>query len=87
MFRFLRRRAAEDAAAEPVDVPAEAAARAEAFWQQWDDLLPELAAALGDSEPLRVENLVADMVAAVHLSRAGFMPGWPGGSTPTAAIA
>ncbi|MDA3628286.1 hypothetical protein OU415_22825 [Saccharopolyspora sp. WRP15-2] len=66
MFRFLRRRAAEDAAAEPVDVPAEAAARAEAFWQQWDDLLPELAAALGDSEPLRVENLVADMVAAVH---------------------
>ncbi|SEG61138.1 hypothetical protein SAMN02982929_02656 [Saccharopolyspora kobensis] len=66
MFSFLRRRAAEETAAEPVDVPAEAAARAAEFWQRWDDLLPELASALGDSEPQRVENLVADMVASVH---------------------
>lgn len=65
MFKFLRRRAADDAA-EPVDVQADAAARAEVFWQKWDALLPEIASALGDSEPQRVENLVADMVVGVH---------------------
>ncbi|MGP4017989.1 hypothetical protein [Saccharopolyspora sp. 5N708] len=65
MFRFLRRRDAADSA-EPVDVHAEAAARAEQFWQRWDDLLPEIASALGDSVPQRIESLVAEAVAAVH---------------------
>ncbi|MEB3366747.1 hypothetical protein [Saccharopolyspora mangrovi] len=65
MFRFLRRRDAE-APAEPVDVPAEAAERAAAFWKWWDDHLPEIASALGDSEPQRIENLVAEAVAGVH---------------------
>lgn len=65
MFRFLRRREAE-VPAEPVDLTAEAAERAAAFWQWWDDNLPEIASALGDSEPQRIEALVADAVAAVH---------------------
>lgn len=65
MFRFLRRRDAE-VPAEPVDVPAEAAERATTFWQWWDDNLPEIASALGDSEPQRIENLVAEAVAGVH---------------------
>lgn len=65
MFRFLRRREAE-VPAEPVDLSAEAAERAAAFWQWWDDNLPEIASALGDSEPQRIEALVADAVAAVH---------------------
>ncbi|GAB3685528.1 hypothetical protein [Saccharopolyspora tripterygii] len=65
MFRFLRRREAE-VPAEPVDLAAEAAERAAAFWQWWDDNLPEIASALGDSEPQRIEALVADAVAAVH---------------------
>ncbi|TWG09047.1 hypothetical protein [Saccharopolyspora dendranthemae] len=65
MFRFLRRCEAE-VPAEPVDLAAEAAERAAAFWQWWDDNLPEIASALGDSEPQRIEALVADAVAAVH---------------------
>ncbi|RRO16299.1 hypothetical protein EIL87_14800 [Saccharopolyspora rhizosphaerae] len=65
MFRFLRRRDAE-APAEPVDVSAEAAERAAAFWSWWEEHLPEIASALGDSEPQRVENLVAEAVAGVH---------------------
>ncbi|MFC7340902.1 hypothetical protein [Saccharopolyspora griseoalba] len=63
MFEFLRRRRA---AAEPVDAAAEARARAEEFWRRWDELLPEIAGALGDNAPERVENLVADALAAVH---------------------
>lgn len=70
MFRFLRRRNAEapDNAetAEPVDVHTEAADRARRFWQRWDDLLPEIASALGDSVPHRIENLVAEALAEVH---------------------
>ncbi|GAA0534003.1 hypothetical protein GCM10011581_07540 [Saccharopolyspora subtropica] len=62
MFRFLRRTRSD----EPVDVHAEAAARAARFWKRWEELLPEVASALGDGEPQRVENLVADAVAAVH---------------------
>ncbi|MDI2028622.1 hypothetical protein QFW96_08375 [Saccharopolyspora sp. TS4A08] len=77
MFRFLRRRdaeapapsveggAAEGGSAE-TDVAAEAAERAAAFWSWWDDNLPEIASALGDSEPQRIENLVADAVVGVH---------------------
>lgn len=70
MFRFLRRRDAEARGnaetAEPVDVHAEAAARAARFWQRWDDLLPEIASALGDSVPQRIESLVAEALAEVH---------------------
>ena len=64
MFEFLRRR--RETAAEPVDVAAEARARAEEFWRRWDELLPEIAGALGDSAPERIETLVADALAEVH---------------------
>ena len=63
MFEFLRRRRE---AAEPVDVAVEAKARAEGFWRRWDELLPEIAGALGESAPGRVENLIADALAEVH---------------------
>ncbi|MFI0468213.1 hypothetical protein ACH347_29380 [Saccharopolyspora sp. 5N102] len=66
MFRFLRRRDAEapgNAEAAEVDVHAQAAER---FWQRWDDLLPEIASALGDSVPQRIESLVAEALAEVH---------------------
>ncbi|MGQ0839772.1 hypothetical protein [Actinokineospora sp.] len=41
-------------------------ALAERFWADWHVALPEVAAALGDGEPQRVENLLCDLVAAVH---------------------
>ncbi|MEU5850865.1 hypothetical protein [Saccharopolyspora shandongensis] len=66
MFRFLRRRDAEatgTAEAPEADVHAQAAER---FWQRWDDLLPEIASALGDSVPHRIESLVAEALAEVH---------------------
>ncbi|MBE9376233.1 hypothetical protein IQ251_17425 [Saccharopolyspora sp. HNM0983] len=64
MFRFLRRtRTAPD---EPVSTEADAAGRAAEFWRRWHELLPETAAALGDGELHRVENLLADAVAAMH---------------------
>lgn len=64
MFSFLRRtRTAPD---EPVSAEAEAARRAAEFWRRWGELLPETAAALGDGELHRVENLVADAVAELH---------------------
>ncbi|PPK64288.1 hypothetical protein V5P93_001685 [Actinokineospora auranticolor] len=40
--------------------------RAERFWAGWFAALPEIAAALGDAEPQRVEGLLCDLVAAVH---------------------
>jgi hypothetical protein len=49
----------------PVDRP-EPAALAERFWQGWYDLLPEVASALGDREPQRVENQLCELVAALH---------------------
>lgn len=36
------------------------------FWAGWYDLLPEVAAALGDREPNRVENQLCKLVADVH---------------------
>jgi hypothetical protein len=39
---------------------------AERFWNGWYDLLPEVAAALGDREPQRVENQLCDLVADLH---------------------
>lgn len=49
----------------PVNQP-DPAARAERFWQDWTELLPELSAALGDREPQRVENRLGELVAALH---------------------
>ncbi len=39
---------------------------AERFWCGWQEMLPEIAAALGDREPGRVENQLCDLVAGVH---------------------
>lgn len=67
MFKFLRRQTAQaDAAPEEVDVTADARARAEAFWRRWDELLPEVAAALGENMPQRVDHDLAEAVAALH---------------------
>lgn len=39
---------------------------AERFWEGWRELLPEVAAALGDRELNRVENQLCDLVAGLH---------------------
>jgi len=39
---------------------------AERFWGRWYEMLPEVAAALGDREPQRVENQLCDLVADLH---------------------
>ncbi len=39
---------------------------AERFWCGWQELLPEVAAALGDREPGRVENQLCELVAGLH---------------------
>jgi hypothetical protein len=59
-MRWFRR-----AAPPPADRPdpAELAVR---FWHGWYDLLPDVAAALGDREPQRVENQLCDLVATLH---------------------
>lgn len=41
-------------------------ALAERFWGSWYEMLPEIAAALGDREPQRVENQLCDLVAELH---------------------
>lgn len=71
MLKFLRRlvrRSGEDAAATPsaADVDADARARAEAFWRRWEELLPEISAALGDGAVNRVDHQLAEAVALVH---------------------
>ncbi|GLZ41667.1 hypothetical protein [Actinokineospora sp. NBRC 105648] len=43
--------------------PDELAAR---FWTSWHQQLPEVAAALGEGEPHRVENQLCDLVAQLH---------------------
>jgi len=52
----------------PQPTPDEADPRtlAERFWCGWQEALPEIAAALGDREPARVENQLCDLVAGVH---------------------
>lgn len=50
----------------PADTPPDPAALALVFWRRWHEALPEIAAALGDGEPHRVENLLCDLVAGVH---------------------
>ena len=39
---------------------------AERFWCDWQEMLPEVAAALGDREPGRVENQLCQLVADLH---------------------
>jgi hypothetical protein len=39
---------------------------AERFWCGWQEILPEVAAALGDREPGRVENQLCELVADLH---------------------
>jgi hypothetical protein len=39
---------------------------AERFWCRWQEMLPEIAAALGDREPNRVENQLCELVAGLH---------------------
>lgn len=39
---------------------------AERFWCGWQEMLPEIAAALGDREPNRVENQLCELVGELH---------------------
>lgn len=48
------------------DLATEAATRADTFWRRWDELLPEISSALGDSAPHRVDHPVALALAEVH---------------------
>ena len=48
------------------EVPDDPVAAAQRFWEHWFELLPQTNAALGDREPQRVENALADAVAALH---------------------
>lgn len=57
MLAFLRRFRAQ---------PVDHAARADAFWRRWHELLPEVSSALGEGRPHRVEPLLADALAEVH---------------------
>jgi hypothetical protein len=72
MMKFPRRRGRKDSAAdaEPRNTEShlavEAAKRAETFWRRWDELLPEISSALGDSAPHRVDHPVAVALAEVH---------------------
>jgi hypothetical protein len=72
MLKFFRRRRQiqETGARNPesgaVDVATDAAQRAEAFWKRWDELLPEVNAALGDGASHRVDHMLAEACAAVH---------------------
>lgn len=50
------------------DVEADAAQRAAGFWRRWEELQPEVSAALGDGEPQRVDHVLAEAIAAVHPS-------------------
>ena len=60
-FRRRSRAAAGKAAAAP-----DPRALAERFWREWQEMLPEVAAALGDREPHRVENQLCQLVADLH---------------------
>jgi hypothetical protein len=60
-FRW-RSRAAAGKAADPPDPRT----LAERFWCGWQEMLPEVSAALGDREPHRVENQLCQLVADLH---------------------
>ncbi|MDR7300791.1 hypothetical protein [Haloactinomyces albus] len=69
MLRFLRRRRGGDDTSAPSGESGDAErirVRAEAFWQRWQELLPEVSAALGDGEPHRADHRLAEAVALVH---------------------
>lgn len=48
------------------ELAADATNRADVFWRRWDELLPEISSALGDSAPHRVDHPVAVALADVH---------------------
>jgi hypothetical protein len=50
----------------PASRPVDLEALAERFWLGWRELLPEVAAALGDREPNRMENQLCRLVAELH---------------------
>jgi hypothetical protein len=60
-MKWFRRRTAPPAPDRP-----DPATLAERFWSGWRELLPEVAAALGDREPNRVENQLCQLVAGLH---------------------
>lgn len=45
---------------------AEATARAKTFWRRWQELLPELSAALGEGDLQRMDHQLSEAVAIVH---------------------
>jgi len=64
IMRWFRRRSR--AAAGKAAVAPDPRALAERFWREWQEMLPEVAAALGDREPHRVENQLCQLVADLH---------------------
>lgn len=63
---FRRRSRARDAASADPAHSADPHTLAERFWCGWQEMLPEVAAALGDREPHRVENQLCKLVADLH---------------------
>lgn len=64
LFGFRRNSSGADPAGH--DERAEAARRAELFWQRWEQLLPQVGSALGDGVPQRVDHQLAEAVALLH---------------------
>ncbi|MBB5906562.1 hypothetical protein BKA25_000878 [Actinoalloteichus hymeniacidonis] len=71
MKRFLRRlwpagseSVDPDAGASPTE--ADAGRAAAEFWARWEQLLPDISAALGDGDPDRIENRLCTAVSEVH---------------------
>jgi len=60
-MRWLRRRRAKEEPSQP-----DPRTLAERFWCGWQEILPEIAAALGDREPGRVEDQLCRLVAELH---------------------
>lgn len=48
------------------EAAAEATARAKTFWRRWQELLPELSAALGEGDLQRMDHQLSEAVAIVH---------------------
>lgn len=66
LFQGSGRRAAEPVTAAPRRELADPDAAAATFWQHWQEMLPEVSAALGDLDPQRVEHRLCELVVAVH---------------------
>jgi hypothetical protein len=60
-MRWLRRRRVKEQPSQP-----DPRTLAERFWCGWQDLLPEVSAALGDREPNRVEDQLCRLVGELH---------------------